>query len=117
MTTCANCSVAEQSATALAFLPLERDFPVRARPELAQPRQRRCFALAQIPENLVHHMVQAVRRLGLAHTCLAGHPFCDIRLLHPDSTLAAGHAQTASYAAAAILQPIEKKSNFTGAKH
>jgi hypothetical protein len=98
-------------------LPLERHFPVRARPELAQSRQRRCFALAQIPENLVHNMVQAVRRLGFADTCLTRHPFCDIRLLHSDSTLAAGHAQTASYAAAAILQTIEKKSNLTGAEH
>jgi hypothetical protein len=98
-------------------LPLERHLPVRARPEPAQSRQRRCFALAQIPENLVHYMVQAVRRLGLAHTCLARHPFCDIRLLHPDSTVAAGHAQAAAYAAVSRFQPIEKKSGLTEAEY
>src|ERR1035441_500404 len=100
----------------LASLPLERHFPVRAWPELAQSRQRRFLALAEIPENLLHHAVQAVGRLGFADTCLARHLFCDIRLLHPDSPLAAGPAQTASHAAAGILQPIEKKSNLTGAK-
>lgn len=100
----------------LAFLALERHFPVGARPELAQARQRRFLALAQIAENLVHHAVQAVGRLGFADTCLARHPFRDIRLLHADSTVAAGHAQAASYAAAGIPQPIEKKSNLTGAK-
>jgi hypothetical protein len=62
-------------------------------------------------------MVQAVRRLGFADTCLARHPFCDIRLLHPDSTLAAGHAQAASYATGGIPQPIEKKSSLTGAEY
>jgi hypothetical protein len=61
-------------------------------------------------------VVQAVRRLGFADTRLARHLFCDIRLLHPDSTVAAGHAQAASFVAAGIPQPIEKKSNLTGAK-
>jgi hypothetical protein len=98
-------------------LPLERHFPVRARPELPQSRQPRYFALAQIPENLVHYMVQAVRRLGFADTCLARHPFRDIRLLHPDSTVAAGPAQAAPYAAARLPQPIEKKSDLTGAEY
>jgi hypothetical protein len=100
----------------LASLPLERHFPVRAWPELAQSRQRRFFALAEIAENLAHHVVQAVGRLGFADTCLARHLFRDIRLLHPDSTVAAGHSQAASIAAAGIPQPIEKKSNLTGAK-
>ena len=62
-------------------------------------------------------MVQAVRRLGFADTCLARHLFCDIRLLHPDSTVAAGYAQTASHSAAGTLQPIEKKSDSTEAKY
>ena len=101
----------------LASLPLERHFPVRAWPELAQPRQRCGFTLAQIPENLVYYMVQTVRCFGFADACLARHPFCDIRLLHSDSTVAAGHAQAASFAAAGIPQPIEKKSNLTGAEY
>jgi hypothetical protein len=85
--------------------------------ELAQTRPRRFFALAEIPENLAHHMVQAVRRLGFADTCLARHLFCDIRLLHPDSTVAAGQARAASPTAAGTLQPIEKKSDSTEAKY
>jgi hypothetical protein len=98
-------------------LPLERHFPVGALGELSQTRQRSCFALAQIPENLAHHMVQAVRRLGWAETRLLRHPFCDIRLLHSDSTLAAGHARGASPIVGGILQSIEKKSNLTGAEY
>jgi len=98
-------------------LPLERYFPVRARPEPAQSRQRRRFALAQIQQNLAHYMVQAVRRLGFADTRLERHPFRYIRLLHPDPTVAAGPAQAAPHAAAGIRQPIEKKSNLTGADY
>jgi hypothetical protein len=94
-------------------LPLERHFPIRTRPELAQSRQRRFFALAQIADNPVHYAVQSVRRLGFAHTCLARHPFCDIQLLHSDLTVAAGPAPAAPYAVAGILQPVEKKSGLT----
>ena len=97
----------------LASLPLERHFPVRAWPELAQPRQRCGFTLAQIPENLVYYMVQTVRCFGFADACLARHPFCDIRLLHSDLTVAAGPAPAAPSAAAGILQPVEKTSSLT----
>jgi hypothetical protein len=96
---------------------LERHFAVGARGERAQTRQRSFFAPAQIAENLVHDVVQAVRRLGLAETRLPRHSFCDIRLLHSDSTVAAGHAQAAFNGAGGTLQPIEKKNNSTGAKY
>jgi hypothetical protein len=64
----------------------------------------------------MYDMVQAVRRFGLADPRLARHPFRDIRLLHSDSTVAAGPAQTAPHAAASIPQPIEKKSDLTEAE-
>jgi hypothetical protein len=53
----------------------------------------------------------------LAETRLPRHSFCDIRLLHSDSTVAAGHAQAAFNGAGGTLQPIEKKNNSTGAKY
>jgi hypothetical protein len=65
----------------------------------------------------MHHMVQAVRRLGLAETRSPRHPFCDIRLLHSDSTLAVGHDRAATHVTGSFFQPIEKKSNLTGAEY
>jgi hypothetical protein len=61
----------------------------------------------------VYYMVQTVRCFGFADACLARHPFCDIRLLHSDLTVAAGPAPAAPSAAAGILQPVEKTSSLT----
>ena len=56
--------------------------------ELSESWQVGLLTASQAEKDLVDDAVQTVRGLSLGHTGPAGHPFCDIRLLHSGFTVA-----------------------------
>jgi hypothetical protein len=62
---------------------LKRYAPIATLGELAQPWQCGVLSGTQVGKDLADDAVQLVRCLGLADTGSAGHPFGNIRLLHP----------------------------------
>src|SRR5262249_34191505 len=86
----------QNSATLPGPLTAEFHLAVFGRLELTQTRKRRGLSAAEIGQNIVHHLIEAVCRFGLGDAGFTRQVLRDIGLLHSDSTLTGSPSLTAT---------------------